>query len=275
LPVGKSIVKSKMGKGGFSKGGAAKGAQGKGAKAAAAPAKAVRTPINGPRRIGTILEWKGNFGWIQPSAPIAHPKAQLRGGKVYLAAEDVASELDGVGAKVSFSIYSDNSGIGASDCRMSNSAAKPAQVQQVAKPQLKGAAKGVTKGAAKGAAKGVAQVQKPAFQKTPLFASQPQLGKGKFQMQKGGDKGKGKGKVSERKLIHDKFLKGTVVQWRGKMGWIKPNDTIDHPMASHHQGDLYFGQQDVEQEISGEGAKVRFFLYEDHRGLSAGNVKPA
>jgi len=275
LPAGKPIVKSKMGKGGFSKGGFNKGgAAGKGAKApAATPAKAARTPINGPRRIGTILEWKGAFGWIQPSAPIAHPKAQQRGGKVYLAAEDVASELDGVGAKVSFSIYADNNGIGASDCKMANSAASFAKpVQQVAKPQPKGAAKS----GSKGSAKGVAQVQQTAFQKkAPAQPQQAQQGKGKTQMQKGGDKGKGKGKVQERKLIHDKFLKGSVVQWRGKFGWIKPNDTIDHPMASNHQGDLYFGQQDVEQEISGVGAKVRFFLYEDHRGLSAGNVKPA
>lgn len=194
---------------------------------------------------------------------------------MYLAAEDVASELDGVGAKVSFSIYSDNNGIGASDCKMANSAAKPAQVQQVAKAQPKGAAKGGNKGSAQGKW-GVAQVQQTAFQKkTPAQPQQAQQGKGKTQMQKGGGKGKGKGKETERKLIHDKFLKGSVVQWRGKFGWIKPNDTIDHPMASNHQGDLYFGQQDVEQEISGEGAKVRFFLYEDHRGLSAGNVKPA
>lgn len=249
-----------MGKGGSSKGSKA--------SATGGGAKGVRTPINGPRQTGTILEWKGAFGWIQPSKPINHPKAQAKQGKVYLAAEDVKEELEGVGAKVSFNLYSDNSGLGAADCKMVSSA----QVA-VSKPQPKAHAKGNAKGNSKGKVtsvlptwtKSAMAVQKTAFQKKAA-APQPQ----QRQTQKGGGKGS-----TERKLIHNAPLKGTVIQWRGKFGWVKPNDTIDHPMANKHQGDLFMGHQDVEQEISGVGAKVRFYLYESDKGLCVGNVKPA
>lgn len=244
--------------------------------------KKVRTVINGPRQTGTVCDWKGAFGFIQPSKPIGHPKAGQRGGKVFLAAEDVKEELDGIGAKVSFTLYSDNSGLGAADCKMASSAPAAAP----AKPAAKGA-KGVkgaaTKGAAKGAGKTTGKVaptwSKPAAVQQPAFQKQQKgFAKGAQSQQKGAAKGaaKGQGKGQGGNLIHDKPLRGTVVQWRGKFGWVKPVDTIDHPMASMHQGDLYLGQQDVEQEISGVGAKVKFMLYEEPgKGLSARNVKPA
>merc|ERR1719387_3210702 len=82
-----------------------------------------RTPIGGPRQTGTILDWKGKFGWVKPSKPISHAMASKNGGKVYLAAEDVVEELDGVGATVSFTLYSDKSGLGAADVKMASSKA--------------------------------------------------------------------------------------------------------------------------------------------------------
>merc|ERR1711879_312705 len=97
---------------------------------------------------------------------------------------------------------------------------------------------------------------------------------------KGGDKSKGKGKgkdtyvAPERTPLHDEPLVGTVVEWKGKFGWIEPNDTIDHPLAEKHQGRIYFGHSDVEDEIEGVGAVVSYMLYSDNRGLGGSNVKP-
>lgn len=88
-------------------------------------ASKARTSIAGPRQTGKVLQWKGKFGWIQPSKPIQHPSAQKNQGKVYLGAEDVQEELDGVGALVSFTLYSDSSGLGAADVKMSKGGAQP------------------------------------------------------------------------------------------------------------------------------------------------------
>lgn len=247
-----------MGKGGAGKGGAGK--------------QGVRQPINGPRQIGTVIEWKGAFGWIKPSKPISHPSNTR--GKVYLKAEDVAAELDGVGAEVSFKLYSDKSGLGAADCRMATAADKAAARGSVGKvgattsSKFKVAATW-SKPGAQTAVQKKSVVQQTAFQKTN-FAK----GKGKAADAKGAAKGGGKGK-KPRHIIWDKPLIGTITQWRGKFGWVKPKDTIDHPLASKHQGDLFLGQTDVEAEIEGVGSRVRFMLYEDSHGLGAANVRPA
>jgi len=242
------------------KGGAGKGSAGK---------QGARQNINGPRQIGTVIEWKGAFGWIKPSKPISHP-ANTR-GKVYLKAEDVASELDGVGAEVSFKLYSDKSGLGAADCRMATAADKAASrgsVGKVAATTSKVAATW-SQGGAKTTFQKKSMVQQTAFQK-PNFAK----GKGKVADAKGAAKGGGKG-GKQRNIIWDKPLIGTITQWKGKFGWVKPKDTIDHPLASKHQGDLFLGQMDVEAEIEGVGSRVRFMLYEDSHGLGAANVRPA
>ena len=79
----------------------------------------------------------------------------------------------------------------------------------------------------------------------------------------------------EKEILHQKPLLGTVNSWRGKFGFITPDDTIEHPMANRHSGDLYFDQTDVQREIKGVGARVRFVLYSDRKGLGAMKVRPA
>lgn len=76
---------------------------------------------------GKIVSWRGSFGWIQPTAPLNHPEAQRRGGKVYLSVSDAESEIGGVGSTVTFFVYSDGNGLGAMHCR-------PADGPGVAKP---------------------------------------------------------------------------------------------------------------------------------------------
>jgi len=252
------------------KGGAGKGSAGK---------QGVRQNINGPRQMGTVIEWKGAFGWIKPSKPISHP-ANTK-GKVYLKAEDVASELDGVGAEVSFKLYSDKSGLGAADCRMATAADKAATKGSVGKvgattsSKFKVAATW-SKGGAQTTVQKKSMVQQTAFQKPNFAKGKGKVAdaKGKVADAKGAAKGGGKG-GKQRNIIWDKPLIGTITQWRGKFGWVKPKDTIDHPLASKHQGDLFLGQTDVEAEIEGVGSKVKFMLYEDSHGLGAANVKPA
>jgi cold shock CspA family protein len=232
-----------------------------------------RTAISGPRQTGTITEWKGSFGWIQPSKAVNHPAAAKRGGKIYLAVEDVVEELDGVGAAVNFTLYSDATGLGAADVKMAKGAAAAAPAATPAK-----AGKGKSSAVAqyrelsalsnKGASKGAKGSQAPAAKGRAAAQSfsEPPAKKGKS----AGKKGPGK-----REMLHDEPLIGTIIQWKGKFGWITPNDTIDHPLASKNRGDLYVAQEDVEEEIEGEGAVVQFMLYGDDRGLGAANVKPA
>lgn len=290
-----------------------------------------RTPISGPRVIGNIVEWKGEFGWIEPAKPIAHPQASKRGGKIYLGVNDVVEEIEGVGATVSFTLYSDASGLGAADCKMAKGAVfaakaggaaaatdgKPATSSAVAQfkerakklqeSKANGLASGKTAGlpasftkpaawkagAAKAAAK--APTAKQVAAKAPVVTGssavkaaaelQRQLKAGvrsapsaPASFQSAAKKAKTGGdfiaQAGERDILHEEPLLGTVVSWKGKFGWIKPHDTIEHPLADKHKGDIFLAVEDVEEEIEGVGAVVQFMLYGDGKGLGAANVKP-
>jgi len=92
-----------------------------------------RPAVNG-RITGTINEWKGKFGWIDPDAPVEHPDAARRNGRLFLMQDDVLELISGVGAHVSFYVYADNSGLGAMLCVPSDSAtAKKKLMKAVAK----------------------------------------------------------------------------------------------------------------------------------------------
>mmetsp|Transcript_49880 Transcript_49880/g.143580 ORF Transcript_49880/g.143580 Transcript_49880/m.143580 type:complete len:323 (+) Transcript_49880:59-1027(+) len=64
--------------------------------------------------LGEVLAWKGHYGWLKPMAPVDHPLADLREGKIYVNKSDLPDgvvELP-VGATVQFNLYGDNSGLG-------------------------------------------------------------------------------------------------------------------------------------------------------------------
>jgi hypothetical protein len=223
-----------------------------------------------------VTAWRGVFGWIMPTKPITHPKVR-KDGKVYLGQEDVKEELEGVGAKVTFQLYIDPSGLGAADVKMAKATQPvPATKTGVYVTTMAKSAQGklATKLAAGRSSQATAPstktkaVAKAAFQKKPLTHKAPAAGMGKQSAQKSS-------KGGPRELFHPKPLRGKVKEWRGTNGWIKPNDTIEHPSMQRTRGDLFFAQEDVEQEIEGLGATVRFMLYEDARGLLAANVRPA
>jgi len=85
--------------------------------AAVAAAKQPRMKIFPSRITGKVLEWKGKHGWIQPDTPISHPQAMKNAGKIFLAQADVEAEIDGIGARVSFFVYADGTGLGAMNVR--------------------------------------------------------------------------------------------------------------------------------------------------------------
>lgn len=68
---------------------------------------------------GTVLEWKGKYGWIQSDEPVDHPGAARRGGKIFISMQDIVSaeRLDH-GDIVEFFLFEDNAGLGAEDCRL-------------------------------------------------------------------------------------------------------------------------------------------------------------
>eukprot|EP00443_Scrippsiella_acuminata_P024348 CAMPEP_0115244442 /NCGR_PEP_ID=MMETSP0270-20121206/39987_1 /TAXON_ID=71861 /ORGANISM="Scrippsiella trochoidea, Strain CCMP3099" /LENGTH=229 /DNA_ID=CAMNT_0002659573 /DNA_START=78 /DNA_END=767 /DNA_ORIENTATION=+ len=65
---------------------------------------------------GTVLEWKGKFGWIQPDGEVDHPMASKNNGRIYVAAQDLQGETEmAAGGVVQFHVYSDSSGLGAEE----------------------------------------------------------------------------------------------------------------------------------------------------------------
>mmetsp|Transcript_53868 Transcript_53868/g.136780 ORF Transcript_53868/g.136780 Transcript_53868/m.136780 type:complete len:243 (+) Transcript_53868:93-821(+) len=101
---------------------------------------------------------------------------------------------------------------------------------------------------------------------------------------KGKAKGKGKGKpfttpeggkghtLERTRLSAEKFT-GTVVEWKGKFGWVKPGEEIDHEKAKLHKGNLFVGMNDIEGATSlTAGATVEFHICEDSSGLGAEEV---
>merc|ERR1712187_7537 len=101
-------------------------------------------------------------------------------------------------------------------------------------------------------------------------------GKGKA---KGKGKGKGKrkpGHLLERTTLEGDILSGTVLEWKGKYGWIEPTDPVDHPKAEKHKGRIWVSKDDIgELEELTEGAEVTFQLWEDVSGIGAADVVQA
>jgi len=69
-------------------------------------------------------------------------------------------------------------------------------------------------------------------------------------------------------------VSGCISEWKGKFGWIEPDQPINHPEARKKGGRIYLGVEDVEDEIEGIGSQVSFFVYADGSGLGAMNCRP-
>jgi len=192
--------------------------------------KGKRERIAPQRFIGKLIQWKGPFGWIVPDKPIDHPNAQKHGGRIYLDQIDVEEEISGVGAQVSFHVYNDGAGLGASNCI-------PARGKALVKT-----------------------VPKPAGAASKGNHKEPE---------KVPDK-------ANREVVSSETLLGVVLDWKGKVGWIKPDAPVDHKevrTVGKRKGQLYCHTVDVEGETPLTGAQVSFSIYKDEHGLGAEGVK--
>ena len=72
---------------------------------------ATRTKVQTEGRVtGTLTEWKGSFGWTEPNEPVDQPDAGKSGDASTLRTK---AEMSGVGAEVTFLLYTNGRGLGA------------------------------------------------------------------------------------------------------------------------------------------------------------------
>merc|ERR1712125_84447 len=91
---------------------------------------------------------------------------------------------------------------------------------------------------------------------------------------KGTDKGKASkhktpGHTLERTRITEEKFTGEVTEWKGKFGFVKPQEAIDHPKAGKRDGCLFVAKDDIEGGLTEltQGSLCEFHIYEDKAGL--------
>lgn len=284
--AGKAKSKGK-GKGG-AKGKQPKADDAEGPKAYELP----RMRITADKFTGTVVGWRGKYGWIKATEDIEHEKAALRGGKLFAGMADIigAESLD-MGAEVEFHIFEDESGLGAEEIVVTGEGkpvAKPAKAAGKGKAAGGKGGKAVTaplgvKGKAPAGGKGSKGLAQGWNALTSLVAQVAgATGKGKG-FGKAGGKGKdGKGKAKKKeghllprtRISAEKFT-GTVTAWKGKFGWISPAEPIEHEKAGLHKGLLFTGINDLQGGIEAlkPDAVVEFHISEDSSGLCAEEVE--
>merc|ERR1719414_290638 len=98
-------------------------------------------------------------------------------------------------------------------------------------------------------------------------------GKGKSKGKPGSPEG-GKGHLLPRTRLSSEKFSGTVVCWKGKYGFIKPGEEIEHEKASLHNGNLFACIDDLlGAQALDVGAPVNFHISEDESGLVAEEVE--
>mmetsp|Transcript_84803 Transcript_84803/g.229817 ORF Transcript_84803/g.229817 Transcript_84803/m.229817 type:complete len:160 (-) Transcript_84803:112-591(-) len=66
---------------------------------------------------GEVVEWKGKYGWIQPTVAIEHEQASKREGKIYVSMSDLVGVTElSPGSLAQFHVFVDSSGLGAEEC---------------------------------------------------------------------------------------------------------------------------------------------------------------
>eukprot|EP00435_Cladocopium_sp_Y103_P070188 s102_g34.t1 len=67
--------------------------------------------------VGTVVEWKGTYGWLESALPIDHPLSSARGGKIFVHHRDLPRGVESLleGQPLSFHVYSDATGLGAEE----------------------------------------------------------------------------------------------------------------------------------------------------------------
>jgi len=65
------------------------------------------------------------------------------------------------------------------------------------------------------------------------------------------------------------WCRGEFLMMAGHYGWIMSLDSIDHPDAGKHGGDIYIAKRDLGGKTFKKGDIVGFYLYADDQGLGA------
>jgi len=201
---------------------------------------------------------------------------------------DVEKEISGVGAQVSFFVYSDGNGLGASNVVPAKGPAIQKTIEKASKG--KGSEKGKTgekaKGSEKGKAKGAEKGAKDAKNgekgkaKGAEKGAKDSKGKGKGKKSEKGEKGEEKGEKKEAGAPPDLTTReslgtemtGTIYDNRGAVFWIKMDGEIDHPdyeAKKRRNGHLYCHESDVVGELPLINAKITFCPYSDATGFGA------
>jgi hypothetical protein len=247
-------------------------------------AATTRTKAIPQRFTGKVTEWKGAFGWIQPSVPIKHPEAAKNKGRIYLSQEDVEADLSGVGATVSFFVYTDGKGLGAMNCRPGTGGGvggvQKSNAVQEAVAKMKNSKFGSPAAPGPAAPRGTAGGKPPASAFGAAAAAKAKGDQGEVAKTwaKFGQKAMTTPTASspdkKEKVLPQRII-GKVKEWKGKFGWVVPDVKVQHAEAAKHGGKIYLAHEDVEDEISGVGASVSFFVYSDGNGLGAMHARPA
>lgn len=171
-----------------------------------------RARIPGGRRQGSVLDWKGKYGWIACDEEVDHPEAGKHSGKIYVNVTDLRSGVEIFPeARASFFLYADGDGLGAEDVSLEDESHTPTipahlRVQRTIEKSGKGC--GMVKGAGNVKGKlvkgkstnGIASndvPEKPAAEKgKPAGAGAKAGGKGKGAGGKGFSKGPAREKTT-------------------------------------------------------------------------------
>lgn len=161
-------------------------------------------------------------------------------------------ELSGIGAAVSFFVYSDNNGLGAMNVRPST-ASKPASNKPAAtkaNPQLGGALK---------------------VQQQHLKASAKVAAAKKAKQGAGAKPG---AKPGARERITEDAVMGEIVEFKGKVGWIKLTEFVSDDIPDDK--DIYCTKDDlVEGTSTKKGTVVTCHVYKDAKGFGVEEVSEA
>lgn len=106
----------------------------------------------------------------------------------------------------------------------------------------------------------------------PVQKDHLKKGKGKGKL-----KGKGKGKSKRptgphlpRTRVSSEPMRGEVLEWKSKFGWIKAHSSIDHPLLEKHRGKIYVNVIDLlNRDSLAPGDTCEFQLFSDVSGLGA------
>merc|ERR1712039_944249 len=164
-----------------------------------------------------------------------------------------------VGAEVLFVPYKDAKGMGAEQCSimLQGSGSLPEEEK---------------KKLAERRGKQNADEKKPKLSKFALKQQDKVLGRrraGEREPKK--DKGPS-GPDLDREVVAENIT-GTVIAWKGKIGWIKPDEPLDAEDADKHSGKIYCHKQDlIGEEKLERGASVQFTVFKDAQGLGAQEV---